>query len=352
MLRPCLLLLLFTFHISFLLNFTNGQSDSPKNIETFYPFSATPQKPSSPNANTPLISPPPQQLQPSKSSSSSNSKIAKAVAATAASTLVLSGLIFLLIKRGIYGRRRRDHVGGNSSREGGGGGGSVVVPHNHSDQFVRYDGNLKGFIVDENGLDVLYWKNLEGKNSKKGPFKEVLHKNLKIEEKDHVDIDRGKRHKPGQEIPLLRGKSSTSHIPEVNDFNSIQSSQSDVIELKTTPKPELEPPPPSPPPTPPNPQHFRQIADKKSPAPPPPPPASKTSRALPPPLPIRAASLNPIPKAPQRLQGTKLKEASTGEGSSYKGNSQVKLRPLHWDTVNKNTDHSMVWDKIDGGSFR
>jgi len=25
---------------------------------------------------------------------------------------------------------------------------------------------------------------------------------------------------------------------------------------------------------------------------------------------------------------------------------------LHWDKVNTDTDHSMVWDKIDGGSFR
>lgn len=37
------------------------------------------------------------------------------------------------------------------------------------------------------------------------------------------------------------------------------------------------------------------------------------------------------------------------QGSS---SSEVKLKPLHWDKVNTNLDHSMVWDKIDRGSFR
>jgi hypothetical protein len=32
--------------------------------------------------------------------------------------------------------------------------------------------------------------------------------------------------------------------------------------------------------------------------------------------------------------------------------SEVKMKPLHWDKVNTNLDHSMVWDKIDRGSFR
>lgn len=34
------------------------------------------------------------------------------------------------------------------------------------------------------------------------------------------------------------------------------------------------------------------------------------------------------------------------------GEQQAKLKPLHWDKVNvQATDHSMVWDKITGGSF-
>jgi hypothetical protein len=41
-----------------------------------------------------------------------------------------------------------------------------------------------------------------------------------------------------------------------------------------------------------------------------------------------------------------------GESSSGAENGQVKMKPLHWDKVNTNADHSMVWDKIDGGSFR
>jgi hypothetical protein len=44
---------------------------------------------------------------------------------------------------------------------------------------------------------------------------------------------------------------------------------------------------------------------------------------------------------------------SSGKGVEESNNDQVKLKPLHWDKVNTNAaDHSMVWDKVDRGSFR
>ncbi|KAL2550572.1 Formin-like protein 8 [Forsythia ovata] len=46
------------------------------------------------------------------------------------------------------------------------------------------------------------------------------------------------------------------------------------------------------------------------------------------------------------------RSSSLGEGTSSNENGKVKLKPLHWDKVNPNVEHSMVWDKIDQGSFK
>jgi len=59
-------------------------------------------------------------------------------------------------------------------------------------------------------------------------------------------------------------------------------------------------------------------------------------------------SLKPAPARPKGVLGNN----KPGESSSGTENGQVKMKPLHWDKVNTDTDHSMVWDKIDGGSFR
>ncbi|KAL2513906.1 formin-like protein 4 [Forsythia ovata] len=45
------------------------------------------------------------------------------------------------------------------------------------------------------------------------------------------------------------------------------------------------------------------------------------------------------------------RSSSLGEGTSNNENGNVKLKPLLWDKVNQNVEHSMVWDKIDQGSF-
>ncbi|KAL2468723.1 formin-like protein 4 [Forsythia ovata] len=115
----------------------------------------------------PIISPPipnPLPSQPGAPTGKSSSKkaVAKAVAATAASTLVVSGLLFFLLLR--YSRRKREITEVNPYA------GNPVEPRN---DFTRFDGNLKGVIVDENGLDVLYWRNLEG-GDKKRSFKKQI----------------------------------------------------------------------------------------------------------------------------------------------------------------------------------
>ncbi|GKV22794.1 hypothetical protein SLEP1_g32620 [Rubroshorea leprosula] len=362
----------------FVLPFKNCQSESPQNIETSYPVIGPPPAPEpapEPIPGSPTvvgIVPPPTLPPPSSkpgSSSSDGEVIVKAVAASAVSTLVVATVFFFLVTRFL---RRKRGVGGGEGSGGGGGGfqeGQFVVTRN---EFGRFDGNVKGLIVDENGLDVLYWRKLEDGNRENG-FQKKSFDGSKDERQDDrgeggiFHNQRWRKVGPTQEIPLLRGKSSISHVrihPEDDDV-SIK-----ITAAVPTPPPSAgitlmavgkkEPPiqPPNPPPPipalAPPPKDTRKkipspppppVPGKKIPAPPPPPVPGKKIPAPPPPLPKRGGDLTTSLKPP----GSQSKpEESSAEGSE---NGQVKLKPLHWDKVNK-MDHSMVWDKIEGGSFR
>lgn len=262
---------------------------------------------------------------------------------------MVTGLAFLLVQRYVLARRRKERDG-NGSNGSQGVRSSAVVPHD--DQRRRFggdSGSLKGFIVDENGLDVVYWRKLQSKKQGDSDEEEGI-----SGESDH-DQDQDRRHVV-QELPLLRGKSSTSHIkdhqPEGGDSNGNY-----VISLKSVEKTEPDtepksssPPPPAPPPPPPPPPIVAGL-NKKSPAPPLPPPPKVGAKEgpAPPPPPPRGRSLNSLSKPMPGKKGM-----MTGDSDSGKGSGQVKLKPLHWDKVNMaNADHSMVWDKLnDGGSFR
>ncbi|KAH7515788.1 hypothetical protein FEM48_Zijuj10G0063600 [Ziziphus jujuba var. spinosa] len=316
-----------------------SQSISNQNIETFFPdpvlsspetstsppVPVTPSPPSVPNSPA---QPPPD---------SSNDDVVKAVVATAASTLVVTAVAFILVRRFVYARRMREKDG-----NGSGSSAPLSAVATHSDQFPTDDGDLKDIIVDENGLDVLYWRNLEAKN-------------LKVKEeggrRGGHDVDDRRENGPIQEIPLLRGKSSTSHLkvmPEVDN---------PIRQLSNVPPPPPQPTRPPPPPPPP-PQPILAVSNNKSstpgPAPPPPPPPPMVGGAKkgpspspPPPPPPKARSLNSLPKPVSPEKKGKQEENSSGTGQV------IKLKPLHWDKVNMdNADHSMVWNKInDGGSF-
>ncbi|XP_027346266.1 formin-like protein 8 isoform X2 [Abrus precatorius] len=303
-------------------------NNSPQNIETFFPNETSAPGPATQQPKPPRPSEPTQKQDQgpvaTPKSTSSNGKIAKAVAATAASTIVLCGLIFFLIQRCLRSRRRKEITNTASGGDG------RVVPQGNV--FERIDGNVKGLIVDEDGLDVIYWRKLEGKNSNIDLHKEVASspKN-KEKEDDHHDLEENqvKKSKSIQEIPLLRGKSSTSHlnIPPGDDepykITRIPPPPSASTLPPTIPSLPSPAAPPAPPP----------IPARMSPAPPPPPPSSKS----------RPASVE-MPVIKQRN--------SSGKGMPDTSSDQVKLKPLHWDKVNTNADHSMVWDKVDRGSFR
>lgn len=269
---------------------------------------------------------------------------------TAASTVVVSALLFFLLLR--YSRRKREE-------KVAAGGGNAVAPQNNS--FRRYGGNVKGLIVDENGLDVLYWKNLqEGEN--RTSFKKQYYKSLKEEQKEEEkrivsERDRERRSKPPvQEAPLLRGKSSTSQSPSwtqkddqimekapsfSNTISFKVEKQVSSIQLMHNVAPPLPPPPGT---SRPQPQvlALEAVPNEKKAAPPPPPPPLPSNKGPAPPPP-------PMKPPPPKSGPSKQRSSSAGEGSS---NEKVKLKPLHWDKVNPNVEHSMVWDKIDKGSFK
>ncbi|KAG2702157.1 hypothetical protein I3760_06G077500 [Carya illinoinensis] len=332
MLQPRLSLHLFFAFLISALPLSQCQYGSPQNIETFYPFEAP--SPAPAPAHPPPTSP--WQVSPQTApKSSTNNKIVIAVAVTAASTLVLSGLLFFFIRRCVAARRGRgkDLTASNEDRRAGQG-----------NESPRFDGDLNGFVVDENGLDVLYWNKLEEKSSTKNLIEGEL-SNTKKEEEEEEEEEEKKELKqdsgtsePMQEVPLLRGKSSTSHIkvvPEEDDNPNPEEPK--PLALQSTPPP----PPPLPP------VSSSLAISRVAPPPPPPIPGKKTTTPTPPPPP-KAGSLNSSSKPPPAAPKGMPSDNQPGEPSS----GTVKMKPLHWDKVNTNTNHSMVWDKIDRGSFR
>ncbi|KAH7858374.1 hypothetical protein Vadar_023126 [Vaccinium darrowii] len=336
------------------------QFNSPQNIQTFYPF------PLPPIAQTPLshqnksTTPPPRPprpvpplLPPSLRSRNSLSKgaVAKAIGATAASTLVLSAIFIVLLV--MFSRRKKE---------------KPPNPYSYSrnklgssKDFTRFGGKLEGVIVDEDGLDVIYWRNLQGENIKDSFRKEEFNNK---EETRAINGEERRKKSPlrMQEEPLPREKSSSSH----QFWSEVETTSpgSSIHAISRSP-----PPPPSPPlPPPPGRPPVLAIPNRQSGAAPPPPPPIPSEKNLapppaapaipnrqsgappPPPPPILSKkSLAPPPAPPKRIPGgNKSGESSSIEGD---GSGQVKLKPLHWVKVNRDVDHSMVWDKIERGSF-
>uniref|UniRef100_A0A1J3DEK7 Formin-like protein n=1 Tax=Noccaea caerulescens TaxID=107243 RepID=A0A1J3DEK7_NOCCA len=312
-----------------------SQSDSPQNIETFFPIDEL-----SPASPPPIINPSPPPLTPP--SSSERRKITKAVLITAASTVVVAAAFFFFLQKCVIARRRRrrdNRVSVENTLP------PIIPPPPPPaseaailarEGFTRFGGNVKGLILDENGLDVLYWRNLQSRRQSRS---EIFRKDIITvedggsQEKEVIYYKNKKKSEPVTEIPLLRGRSSTSHSVIHNEIHH-ETNRNDIR------PPQPPPPPPPPPPLPPPPIPVKQSA-------PPPPPPPKKGPSPPPPPPVKkvgglSSSESRPPRAPR---------GSSGGENSRAGNGQVKLKPLHWDKVNPDSDHSMVWDKIDRGSF-
>ncbi|XP_043704102.1 formin-like protein 4 [Telopea speciosissima] len=319
----------------------SSELNSPQNIETFFPSQTSPviPKPIIPNK------PPPSS---SSNSSTSDSTIAEAVGITAASTLVIAFIFFFFLQKYIAKRHgprleKKISISRVTARE------QAMLPRN---EFNSIDGNLKGLIVDENGLDVLYWRKHEGLFPINSFSRDVIHeKNAEGEEDEEegeVGYHGGRDRKSGpiQETPLLSAKflksnSRNFHQGDGEHPHGHSAAKKSPVVLPPSASP---PPPPPPPPA---------IPGKKNQPPPPLPPAIPAKKNQPPPPPPSAPLPPPHSRSSSTLSkpGHHPKDSIAESISGEKRSGQTKLKPLHWDKLNTDSDHSMVWDNINNGSF-
>ncbi|CAH9129125.1 unnamed protein product, partial [Cuscuta epithymum] len=283
----------------------------PQNIQTFYPFPLPPlEPPRVPTSRRPvhpsLLPPsPPPPPPPSRKKKA----IRIAIGVTAPGILVLSGILFLLFR---YSMER-------SSPTAAAGISPYANPYpeksSPGDELMMFGGiKIEGVIVDEEGLDVLYWRNLEN-GDHKGSFKRQVISNNSRKRSETP---------PTQEIPLLRGQSSSSHHPTWADsqnkallrpptFEIVVLDESvDNYKQDSVSQPELNSPP---------------LTDHEF---------SKAS--------FREIPLPSAPSLPPK--GMTLSEGTSGDGEE-----EVKMEALHCDELIHIADHSMTGDKMESGSF-
>ncbi|XP_006856916.2 formin-like protein 4 [Amborella trichopoda] len=354
-------------------------SSAAQNLETVFPSGSTPAVDGPAPPSPPPPSPPPPPPRPSPASpetltpfqppqgrdSRETGAVVTAVFATAAGTLCFAGIVFCFGRQVVA--RRRKNVASTAPPPAAPPGAGMPG----AEAFKRVEGTVKGLIVDENGLDVLYWKKLEEGE----------------EHDERALLSGGDVVRPGvgeiQRIPLIpmHQTSSSSSLPEVGEGRggAAAAAAAAVIAAATSTRPPSRPanstpPPPvakpttsaSPPPPPP------PTAPPPPPKAPPPPPPPKPKAAAPPPPPLPKVGTPPLPPPPGRgpppprpaarsagAVGRPPAPPVAGKGvegraeSGGGGDGQAKLKPLHWDKLTTaNTEHSMVWDKIGGGSFR
>ncbi|XVF09205.1 hypothetical protein REPUB_Repub07fG0072000 [Reevesia pubescens] len=287
----------------------------------------------------------------SSSSSSSKGKVVKAIVATSvATTLVIALIVFFIFFKKIARCCSRGKYESSFRRE------AVVIP----DEFKKNGRKVKGLIVDENGTDVLYMTKLDDRRLKSDFTKVMFNPSYEEDEEEkRIDttLERSKKSKSQEDFEFL-------DVPA--DVIGDQKEEKPILRTPTLlPPPALDqhPPPPAmtsmkqttPPPPPPS------TPPPPPPLPPPPlltpeaPPNRAQTNPAPPPPPPKAGVPVPLLKPPAAPRGTannRSRATTSPENWKGAGFGQLKLRPLHWDKVIANSDHSMVWDQIKDGSLR
>ncbi|KAL0440807.1 UNVERIFIED_CONTAM: Formin-like protein 8 [Sesamum radiatum] len=119
-----------------------------------------------------------------------------------------------------------------------------------------------------------------------------------------------------------------------------------------------------------NESNFKLLHLAAAPPPPPPPPSRLCSskgkcqgcavrsakvRTGTPPPPVKTRGLvfssHKPPVPPRGMENRRSRAEEPSEEGVNKNGGQMKLKPLHWDKVIANADHSMVWNEINDGSF-
>ncbi|KAI4326677.1 hypothetical protein MLD38_031965 [Melastoma candidum] len=316
----------------------------------------------------------------------SSRSILTAVIGTAAATLLISAALFWVCRKFSSSRRtwRRGGAKSTSFRR------EDADPNDKLDMLAMH---VKGLVVDEAGPDVIYVRKLDdGRPPARSSFPKVIfNPSYGREEEKRVDVqvDHGRTTRDGESWPILPHGHERSSSMEKTVSVSVPDKRSSVIPTKPTseiclqrialnmvpqipimtqpsqpPTPPPYPPPPPPPPPLKSPRpggtsHLRAI-----PLPPPQlpnKPARPSRRANHPlsntPHPPSAAGLTVSSiKPPTGLRGGGSTRTGTSDsiddGSSRDVKGPVKLKPLHWDKVVANADHSVVWNEIVDGSLR
>lgn len=281
--------------------------------------------------------------------------IVEAIAITATISLILALILCYIFYRFLMIRRlKKAELDSSFRREE-----ASAVPRI---EFRQHGRALKGLIVNEEGLDhVLYLRKLENQNFS-GCFSKVWC-NPKDEEQVKRINGRDQNPEPIQEVPLLlepiNGYDEPHHLKKPLSLSAAPPSppsppptplyQPDSsLVTRTPPHPPPRPQSPPPPPPPPLPLLRRGIAKPAQPTsqlkPAPPPPPAKTKGLV--------NSLHKPPVHPRATENKQSKTEDSDKQSIQENGARTKLKPLHWDKVTANADHSMVWNEINDGSFR
>lgn len=254
----------------------------------------------------------------------SQNLICKVVAATAASTLIVASVIFYFVYRYAMARERRKNMIGSSCSKG------ISVDYKVSQQ----DRASKSLNISDNSNDVLFLQKLEG-----GQLESFSFNPSKSEE-----IKRSDSRSHGTK--LFGQTQETQSVCKTSKFTNFEQSPSFPSQPMILVKQSITPPPPPPPPPPVFPNKFSV------------PPIPKLPARKKPPAPPVFPQLRPDRASLKLLTDPLGKTNSTRTGAltekSSKGNVEVqmKMKPLHWDKVTANVDHSVVWNEINAGSLR
>jgi len=301
--------------------------------------------------------------------SASSQAIIVAVAATAAAMLLFAVIFFYFFQKFALDRYHYRHKVAASL---------LIEAGMNPEDIKKVGGNMKGLLVEENGIDILYMMETEGRQLKTRFPNRRYNPSYEDDEEKRTDIlvQRSKIKPQVVTVPLLCESPGTGLICRDNQVTSV-SQESSLPYTESAPIQDLPQLPQPPPPLPSLPQSSPMIMEKKTlplsslPPPPPPPPLSPPVKEIPkaPPLPSSPIMNREGAVSPPKASGfmTSLKPPLTPKGkaniknttedmvegsSTGKGTGQTRLKPLYWDKVVANVDHSTVWDQINDGSFR
>ncbi|KAL5211639.1 hypothetical protein ABZP36_022486 [Zizania latifolia] len=313
-----------------------AQAQPQRNIETRFPSTRTPAFATPPPIVSPSPSPTTPSLTPQPPSSSSSSvkrsDIAVAVVSTALSSFAVSGLAFFLFLR--HGKKKE--LTGADGNGNGHYGGQQDVAFGRKRPEKAPKRPPRGDMVDENGLDAIYWREFEkegngGKGRKPAgswrPPQAPSPPHYRPERRQEVQNSapspsRSRKNRIDQEPLIPRGSLDSAsavfdeslHGPSAGSSSSFSMAAAEAyarppspaIAVNSVPRPSPPPPAPAAPPSassslPPPPGRASPPPGRASPTPPP--SIAAVSSAPPPPPPPKVAAAAPPPPPPPPPKG-------------------------------------------------